>query len=165
MKKKVARRGTPIHGMVGRSIPAFPPQPPTAPDTRKHEHGRRQDRQQPPRKKQRTNPPPSEVKEMTPCTVAVALRVGKFFARISTRVGASPRAHLAPRACIGVPKSCVRADLVGCRFMGHITVGTLDGAPMVRRRHHLEKAVAVNVMSLMVNIRRKPGLSPWHPVR
>ena len=46
------------------------------------------------------------------------------------------------------------ADLVGYLFMGRIIVGTLDGAPMVTRRHHSEKAVAVNVISLMADTRR-----------
>ena len=46
------------------------------------------------------------------------------------------------------------ADLVGYLFMGRIIVGTLDGAPMVRRRHHSEKAVAVDVISLKANTQR-----------
>ena len=91
--------------------------------------------------------------------------MGSFFAQITTKASVAPKDHSAPRVCISVLKSFGVADLVGCLSMGRTTVGTLDGAPMVRRRHHLEKAVAVNVMSLMVNTRRKPGLSHWHPVR
>ena len=78
MEKRGAHWDTPIHNMVGRSVPAFPPQPPTVPDTKKQEYGRQRDRQQPPRKKQRTDPPPSDAKKMTPGTVAVALRDGKL---------------------------------------------------------------------------------------
>jgi len=68
--------------------------------------------------------------------------MGQFFAPTSTRVSATPRGLHAARVCISVPKYFEEVDLVGWLFMGHTTVGTLDGAPMVRRWHHLEKTAA-----------------------
>ena len=78
----------------------------------------------------------------------------RCFAQISTEAVVAARDHPAPRVCISVPKSFGMADPVGCLIMGRTTVGTLDGAPMVMRRHHLEKAVAINVVNLMGNTRR-----------
>ena len=80
--------------------------------------------------------------------------MGRHFAQTSIKAVAAARAHLAPRVCINVPKSFVMADLAGCHIMGHTTVEILDGAPMVMRRHHLEKAVATNVVKSMMNTRR-----------
>jgi hypothetical protein len=59
-----------------------------------------------------------------------------------------------PRACISVPKFFGVVGLAGCLFTGRTIVGTPDGAPMVRRWHHLEKAEAVIGIGPMVNARR-----------
>ncbi len=46
-------------------------------------------------------------------------------------------------------KAGSKAGRVGGTFMEHTIAGPLDGAPMMGRRHHLEKAVAVIGIDLM----------------
>ena len=77
-----------------------------------------------------------------------------FYARTSTKASAVPKDHHVPRACISVPKFFGVVGRAGCLFTGRTIVGTPDGAPMVRRWHHLEKAKAVFGIDPMVNARR-----------
>ena len=109
MEKRGAHWDTPIQSMVGRSSPAFPPQPPAGRDTRKHEQGQQQDRQQPLRRRSRRQflHPPIQ-KRMTPSTVAVALQDGKPLCPELTKAVVAPKGHSAPRVCTGVLKSCGR---------------------------------------------------------
>ena len=77
-----------------------------------------------------------------------------FYARTSTKASAVPKDRHVPRACISVPKFFGVVGLVGCLFTERTIAGTLDGAPMVRRWHHLEKAAAVIGIGPMVKARR-----------
>jgi len=76
-----------------------------------------------------------------------------------------PRERLASKAFTNAPKSSATADLAECLIMGHTTVEIPDGAPMMMRRHHWEKAEATNVVKLVTNARRQPGLSHQLSVR
>ena len=89
----------------------------------------------------------------------------RCFVQISTKAVAAAKDHPVLRVSTNVPKSFGMADPVGCYGMEPTTVETLDGAPMVMRRHHLEKALATIVVDQMVDTRRQPGLNHWHPVR
>ena len=67
--------------------------------------------------------------------------MGKLFAQTGMQASAMLRGHRVTRAYTSAPKFLKVAGLVGCPITGCTTVGTLDGAPMVRRWHHLEKAI------------------------
>ena len=54
---------------------------------------------------------------------------------------------------------------MGWPSMAGTIVGTLDGAPMVRRQHHLEKAIAAIGISLKGDTWRQLKLNHQQPVR
>jgi len=158
MDKRGAHWDTPIQSMMGRPSPAFPPQLPARPDTRMQQQGQQQRRQQPTRQnKQKTaagaHPSPSGPTKMTPGTTAAALRDGKTLCPDFNRGSCGSKGPSCAKGLHKCAKVFVMADLVGCFIMGHTTVGIPDGAPMMRR-HHLEKAVATNVVKSMTNTRR-----------
>ena len=86
-----------------------------------------------------------------PAQFQLHCEMGRISARTSTKATAALRDHRVPRACIGVPKFFGVVGLVGCLFTGRIIVGTPDGAPMVKRWHHLEKAATEIGTSPMAN--------------
>ena len=97
--------------------------------------------------------------KMTPGTAATALRDGKSLCPDFNR---GARATKGPSCVKGLHKcsrSFATADLAECLIMGHTTVEIPDGAPMMMRRHHWGKADATNVVKLVANARRQPGLS------
>lgn len=78
MDKRGAHWDTPIQSMVGRSSPAFPPQPPSGPDTRRQQQGQQQKRQQATRRDKQKTAPTGNPRRMTPGATAAALRDGKM---------------------------------------------------------------------------------------
>ena len=75
--------------------------------------------------------------------------MGRSYVQTSTKVNVRLRDRHVPEDFINALKFLEKAGRVGSTFMEHTIAGSLDGAPMMGRRHHLEKAVAVIGIDLM----------------
>ena len=89
----------------------------------------------------------------------------RSYAQTSTNANATPRERRVPRGFASVLKFLETAGRVERTFTERGTAGTPDGAPMMRRRYHLEKTAAAIGIGLMGMAWRQPKPSHQLPAR
>ena len=161
MEKRGAHWDTPIQNLVVIPQPASQPQQPRREATatqppafqqRPAVHDPKKQRQQTTKASQEPPFSPRSPEKMKPSTAPAAPQDGKTLCPDFNRGECNTRGPLCDKGLHKCSK-VVRGGrpFVGCLVTVLIIAGSLDGAPMVRRWHHLEKAVTEVGTSPMAN--------------